>query len=136
MSRGKFSNGFDALRPGTVRVSRYAEIKKEAADSADAGEDKTPGDTDGEASDDTGAEEDGGADEEEDEESGENGAPKIWLEVLPSKGGLLLAALLTEVMTEGMTSIQMNILGNFVSAVGSLISYKASRNQLDEDEMP
>ncbi len=55
---------------------------------------------------------------------------------MPSKGGLLLAALLTEVMTEGMTSIQMNILGNFVSAVGSLISYKASRNQLDEDETP
>lgn len=54
---------------------------------------------------------------------------KTWLQVLPSRGGLVLAALLAEIMTDGLTPDQMNILGNFVSSVGSLISYKASRDE-------
>jgi|AGTN01.2.fsa_nt_gi hypothetical protein len=58
-------------------------------------------------------------------------ACKMWLQVLPSRGGLLLAVLLAEIMAEGMTPTQMNILGNFISAVGSLISYKASRDEID-----
>ncbi len=70
-------------------------------------------------------EEDSDVDEEDEESS-----CKMWLEVLPSKGGLLLAVLITEIMTEGMTPSQMNILGNFVSAIGSLIAYKASRDEL------
>jgi len=69
-------------------------------------------------------------DEENENEDGETGC-KIWLEALPSKGGLLLAVLLTEIMTEGLTASQMNILGNFISAVGSLIAYKASREELN-----
>lgn len=52
---------------------------------------------------------------------------KTWLQVLPSNCGLLLASLLAEIMTEGLTPEQIDILGNFISAVGSLISYKASR---------
>lgn len=55
-------------------------------------------------------------------------APRIWLDVLPSRAGVILAALLAEIMTEGLTPDQENILGNFVSAVGTLISYKASRD--------
>ena len=55
-------------------------------------------------------------------------APLLWLEILPSRAGVLLAALLTEIMTEGLTPDQMDILGNFISSVGSLISYKASRD--------
>lgn len=57
-------------------------------------------------------------------------AAKTWLEVLPSSSGMVLAAILAEIMTEGLTPEQENILGNFISAVGSLISYKASRDEL------
>ncbi len=57
-------------------------------------------------------------------------APKCWLEVLPSKTGTVLAAILANIMTEGLTPAQENILGNFVSAVGALISYKASRDDV------
>lgn len=59
-------------------------------------------------------------------------APKLWLEVLPSQMGTILAAILTNIMTEGLTPNQENILGNFVSSLGSLISYKASRDELSE----
>lgn len=55
---------------------------------------------------------------------------KTWLEVLPSCSGTVLAAILAEIMTEGLTPEQENILGNFISAVGALISYKASRDEL------
>ena len=55
-------------------------------------------------------------------------APRLWLEVLPSRAGIVLAALLAEIMTEGLTPEQMDLLGDFVSAVGTLISYKASRD--------
>jgi len=55
-------------------------------------------------------------------------APRLWLEVLPSRAGTILAALLAELMTEGLTPAQMDLLGDFVSAVGSLISYKATRD--------
>jgi len=55
-------------------------------------------------------------------------APRLWLEVLPSRTGTILAALLAEIMTEGLTPEQEDVLGNFVSAVGSLISYKAARD--------
>jgi len=58
-------------------------------------------------------------------------APKIWLEVLPSKTGTVLAAILTDIMTEGLTPNQENILGNFISSVGALISYKAARDDID-----
>jgi len=77
--------------------------------------------------------EDSSEENEEDDEESKTEEPecKTWLQVLPSKGGLLLAVLLTEIMTEGMTPEQMNILGNFISSVGSLISYKASRDDLD-----
>ena len=57
-------------------------------------------------------------------------SPKSWLEVLPSKSGTVLAAILANIMTEGLTPNQENILGNFVSSVGSLISYKGSRNDV------
>jgi hypothetical protein len=57
-------------------------------------------------------------------------APKIWLEVLPSQMGTVLAAILADIMTEGLTPVQENILGNFIAAVGTLISYKASRDDL------
>jgi hypothetical protein len=56
--------------------------------------------------------------------------PKSWLETLPSKSGTVLAAILANIMTEGLTPNQENILGNFISSVGSLISYKASRDEL------
>jgi ABC-type Zn2+ transport system substrate-binding protein/surface adhesin len=69
-------------------------------------------------------------DKEDETDSGEDQC-KTWLQVLPAKGGLLLAALLVEIMTEGMTPTQMNILGNFIASVGTLISYKASRNDID-----
>jgi len=95
---------------------RYAEsgdLKEDTSDAACNDED-----TDEENEDDT---------EEEDEEN----QCKSWLQVLPSKGGLLLAALLVEIMTEGMTPDQMNILGNFIASVGTLISYKASRDDID-----
>ena len=70
-------------------------------------------------------------DEEEKEQKEEEEEPgcKLWLEALPSKGGMLLAVLIAEIMTEGLTPTQINILGNFVSAVGSLIAYKASREE-------
>lgn len=68
-------------------------------------------------------------DDDIDTDSDESG-PKIWLEVLPSKGGLVLAALLADIMTDGLTADQENILGNFVSSVGSLISYKAARDDI------
>lgn len=57
-------------------------------------------------------------------------APKNWLETLPSKSGTVLAAILANIMTEGLTPTQENILGNFISSVGSLISYKASRDDV------
>ena len=57
-------------------------------------------------------------------------APKSWLETLPSKSGTVLAAILTNIMTEGLTPNQENILGNFISAVGALIAYKASRDDV------
>jgi hypothetical protein len=57
-------------------------------------------------------------------------APKLWLEVLPSRMGTLLAATLANIMTEGLTADQENVLGNFISAVGALISYKATRDDL------
>jgi len=57
-------------------------------------------------------------------------APRLRLEILPSRAGAVLAALLAELMTEGLTPDQMDILGNFISSVGSLISYKASRDGL------
>ncbi len=60
-------------------------------------------------------------------------ASKSWLETLPSKSGLVLAAILADIMTEGLTPEQENILGNFVSAVGSLISYKAARDDAGDD---
>ena len=58
-------------------------------------------------------------------------APKLWLEVLPSQMGTILAAILVNIMTEGLTPTQENILGNFVASVGTLISYKASRDDLN-----
>ena len=63
-------------------------------------------------------------------------APKLWLEVLPSQTGTILAAILTNIMTEGLTPNQENILGNFISSVGTLISYKASRDDLDINGNP
>jgi hypothetical protein len=60
-------------------------------------------------------------------------APKLWLEVLPSSQGTILAAILTNIMTEGLTPEQENILGNFISSLGSLISYKAARDDLSSD---
>lgn len=67
---------------------------------------------------------------ENDKENNAEGC-KSWLEVLPSKKGILLAVLLADVMTEGMTPTQMNILAAFIASVGSLIGYKAARNDLD-----
>jgi hypothetical protein len=61
-------------------------------------------------------------------------SPKSFLEVLPSEIGTVFAAILANIMTEDLTPTQQNILGNFISAVGSLISYKASRVELDEPE--
>jgi hypothetical protein len=61
-------------------------------------------------------------------------APKSFLEVVPSEIGTVFAAILANIMTDGLTPTQQNILGNFISAVGSLISYKASRVELDEPE--
>ena len=52
---------------------------------------------------------------------------RFLLDTLPSASGTLLAAYMANAMTQGMTPDQQNILGNFVSAVGSLISYKASK---------
>lgn len=58
-------------------------------------------------------------------------APKLWLEVLPSNMGTILAAILANIMTEGLTPNQQNVLGNFISVLGTLISYKAARDDLD-----
>ncbi len=56
---------------------------------------------------------------------------KTWLDTISSCNGTLLAASLANIMTEGLTPDQQNILGNFVSAVGSLISYKASKQDVE-----
>lgn len=61
-------------------------------------------------------------------------APTLWLDVLPSKQGTVLAAILANIMTEGLTPDQENILGNFISALGALISFKAARNNKDETD--
>ncbi len=71
----------------------------------------------------------GATDTDDNDDSGK-WAPKSWLETLPSKSGTVLAAILANIMTEGLTPNQENILGNFISAVGSLISYKASRDDV------
>lgn len=60
-------------------------------------------------------------------------APKSFIEILPSKAGTILAALLSNIMSEGLTADQKNILGNFISSVGSLISYKSSRDEIDNN---
>jgi|GEM_PF-6216939 len=70
------------------------------------------------------------------DDAGKKGAdlsPKTFIEILPSNGGTILAALLANVMAEGLSADQQNILGNFISAVGSLISYKASRDELNNE---
>lgn len=59
-------------------------------------------------------------------------SPKMLLEVLPSEVGTVFAAILANIMTEVLTSSQENILGNFVTAVGASILFKASRDELDE----
>jgi hypothetical protein len=61
-------------------------------------------------------------------------SPKSFIELLPSETGTVFAAILANIMTEGLTAQQKNILGNFISAVGALISYKASRDDIDEDK--
>lgn len=61
-------------------------------------------------------------------------SPRTFLELLPSKQGTLLAAAIANIMTEGLNAEQQNILGNFVSVVGALISYKASRDELNEEK--
>jgi hypothetical protein len=61
-------------------------------------------------------------------------APKTFLEVLPGKAGTVFTAVIANIMAEGLTPEQQNILGNFVSAVGALISYRASRDELDADK--
>ena len=58
-------------------------------------------------------------------------APRLWLEVLPSQQGTILAAILANILTEGLNPNQENVLGNFISSLGSLISYKAARDDLD-----
>ena len=60
-------------------------------------------------------------------------SPKTWLETLPSDTGTVLAAILANIMTKGLSSTQKNILGNFISALGTLISYKAAREDIDDD---
>lgn len=63
-------------------------------------------------------------------------APSLWLEQLPSQQGTVLAALLANIMTAGLTPNQENILGNFISSLGALISYKASRDDLSPNVLP
>lgn len=58
-------------------------------------------------------------------------APKLWLEVLPSQQGTILAAIIANIMTEGLNPNQQNVLGGFISLLGSLISYKSARDGLD-----
>ncbi len=58
-------------------------------------------------------------------------APRLWLEVLPSNMGTILAAILANILTEGLNPNQENVLGNFISMLGSLISYKAARDDLN-----
>jgi hypothetical protein len=61
-------------------------------------------------------------------------APRLWLEVLPSQMGTVLAAILANIMTEGLTPEQENILGGFVSLLGSIISYKATRDDMGNND--
>lgn len=60
-------------------------------------------------------------------------SPKCWIEVLPSKIGVLLIAVIANIMTEDLSSTQQNILGNFVAALGASILYKASRDESDKN---
>ena len=106
----------------------------EKPNSNDAAEDKKDSDTDTASKTDTTDDTAKDAEKDSSDESDTKNTEcefKSWLEVLPSKGGLLLAVLLVEIMTDGLTPNQMNILGNFVASVGTLISYKASRDDLD-----
>lgn len=66
------------------------------------------------------------------EEKNKDFSPKTWLEILPSPSGTVLAAILANIMSEGLTATQQNILGNFISSVGSLISYIAARQDLNQ----
>ncbi len=68
----------------------------------------------------------------DDKEKGKDFSPKTWLEILPSPSGTILAAILANIMTDGLTVTQQNILGNFISSVGSLISYIAAREDLNQ----
>lgn len=106
----------------------------DAKDSDTDNKDSKSDSNDTDTSDDTDTEDDTSNNESDTDNSEESESEcefKTWLEVLPSKGGLLLAAVLVEIMTDGLTPNQMNILGNFVASVGTLISYKASRDELD-----
>ena len=99
----------------------------------------TGSDSKSDSSDDTGTDssDDTGTDSSDEKETENDTAGcKTWLEVLPSKGGILLAALLTEIMTEGLTPTQVNILGSFIGSVGTLMAYKAARDALDYPPEP
>ncbi len=63
-------------------------------------------------------------------------APKIWLEVLPSQQGTVLAAILANIMSEGLTPSQKNILGDFINSLGALISYRAARDSANPGVSP
>lgn len=126
------NGGQEDIKPCESASLRDVQKKKNGSGSAETETDEAgqyKGDTEnGEARDDSDTKDNG---EPEDDDSNIKAAFKSWLEVLPSKGGMLLAVLLAEIMTGGLTPAQMGLLGAFVASVGDLISYKAARDGLD-----
>ena len=58
---------------------------------------------------------------------------KTLLEVIPSSDATVLAAVLANIMSEGLTNEQASILGVFIASVGTLISYRSSRGDLCDE---
>jgi hypothetical protein len=132
MNNDRTNGGQDDIKPYKAESIRDAQKKKSRGDGTEAGtnepEENKDGTENGEARDDTDTSDN---DAQENTENSSKAACKTWLEVLPSKGGILLIALLAEIMTEGLTPTQMSLLGAFIVSVGDLISYKAARDGLD-----
>ena len=122
-----YASGSSIQKKDTSKDSGKSDDTK-VSDTDNSKDSESEGSSDTDTSDDTSKDE---SDTDNSEESESECEFKTWLEVLPSKGGLLLAVVLVEIMTDGLTPSQMNILGNFISSVGSMISYKASRDDLD-----
>lgn len=57
---------------------------------------------------------------------------RIALEVMPSNTQTLFATAIVNILTEGLTAVQENLLGNFLTALGALTLVKAARDDISE----